>query len=411
MNKKVIVIGGGPAGMMAAGTAALNGCDVCLIEKNKILGKKLLITGKGRCNVTNFCDVDNVIKNINSSNPKFMYSALNAFSCYDTYAFFEEYGVSLKIERGNRVFPMSDRAVDVRDALKKYISDNGVKVLNENVTDIISDPLQVVTERQICNADAVILATGGLSYPLTGSTGDGYRFASRLMHKIIKTSPALVAIEGDEDICSQMSGLSLKNVAIKVTDDSGSIVYSDFGEMLFTHTGVSGPVILSASSKLDFSHNNYILHIDLKPALSHEELDKRVLKDFSKYSNKDFVNSLGDLLPNKLINVVINKTGVEPRIKVNSMTKFQRNLLVETIKDFKILLARKSGYEQAIITSGGVSTEDINPKTMESLLVKGLYFAGEIIDVDANTGGYNLQIAFSTGYLAGVSCSGGKNGL
>ena len=411
MRKKVIVIGGGPAGMFAAGTAAKNGCDTLLIEKNSILGRKLLITGKGRCNLTNFCDVENVLKNINSSNPKFLYKALNSFSCYDTYSFFEELGVSLKIERGNRVFPQSDKAAEIRNALKRYILNAGVEIISENVKRISANPFTVVTDKSEYFADSVVIATGGVSYPLTGSTGDGYKFASDFGHSVSKPEPALVSLVGSEKLCSSLAGLSLKNILIKVSDASDKIVYSDFGEMLFTHTGVSGPVILSASSHLDFSKNKYKLSIDLKPALSFEELDKRVLNDFSKYSNKDFVNSLADLLPRKIIDSVINFSGIDPRQKVNSITKKQRLNLVSTIKNFEIDLDSKSGFDEAIITSGGVDTAEINPQTMESLKVKGLYFAGEVIDIDANTGGYNLQIAYSTGYLAGLSCAGGKNGL
>ena len=409
MSKKVIVIGGGPAGMIAAGTAAKNGCDVTLIEKNSVLGKKLLITGKGRCNVTNFCDVGNVIKNINSQNPKFMYKALNAFSCYDSYAFFEELGVPLKIERGNRVFPESDRASDIRNALRKFLETNRVEILNDTVVDINNSPLCVKTKSHIYNPDAIIIATGGLSYPLTGSTGDGYKFAKKIGHSVVSPEPSLVALIGSQKLCFELSGLSLKNVSVKFFDNKQNVVYNDFGEMLFTHTGVSGPIILSASSKLDFTLSNYTLSIDLKPALSFEELDKRILNDFSKYANKDFVNSLNDLLPRKIIPKIIEKSGIDSRQKVNSITKKQRTDLVNTIKNFNLELDSKAGFEEAIITKGGISTSEIDPKTMESLLVKNLYFAGEIIDVDANTGGYNLQIAYSTGYLAGISCSGGKN--
>ncbi len=408
MSKKVIVIGGGPAGMIAAGTAAKNGCNVILFEKNTILGKKLLITGKGRCNVTNFCDVDNVLKNINSSNPKFMYKALNTFSCYDAYAFFEELGVTLKIERGNRVFPESDLAVDVRNAFKKYLAQNNVTIVNEKVESISSKPFVVTTAFDEYEADAVIIATGGLSYPLTGSTGDGYKFASKFKHSIKKTEPALVALIGSKKICERLMGLSLKNISVNFYDKNNKNVYSDFGEMLFTHEGVSGPVILSASSKLEFGKSDYKLVIDLKPALSLDELDKRILSDFTKYTNKDFLNSLGDLLPKKLIPVIIDLSGIDPRQKVNTITKQQRLTLVNIIKGFEIRLNNKAGFEEAIITSGGVLTTEINPQTMESKIVENLYFAGEVIDVDANTGGYNLQIAYSTGYLAGISCSGGK---
>lgn len=389
--------------MMAAGTAAKYGCEVTLIEKNRILGRKLLITGKGRCNVTNYCDVDNVLSNINSANKKFLYSALNAFSCYDAYSFFEELGVPLKIERGNRVFPVSDKAVDVRDAFKKYIYDNNVNVKNETVTAIYSDPFRVVTDYNEYKADSVIVATGGLSYPLTGSTGDGYKFAKRFSHTVTKTSPALVALKTDNIECADMAGLALKNISITVTDEKQRTVYTDFGELLFTHNGVSGPTILSCSSKLDFADGGYNLSIDLKPALNVQELDLRILRDFSKFTNKDFVNSLSDLLPRSIIPHVISRCAIDPHQKVNTITREQRKRLVDVIKSFDLKVVSKAGYEEAVITSGGISLNEINSKTMESKLVKGLYFTGEVLDIDANTGGYNLQIAYSTGYVAGKS--------
>ncbi len=403
MNKRVVVIGGGPSGMMAAGTAAKYGCNVILIEKNKILGRKLLITGKGRCNVTNFCDIDNVLSNINSPNKKFMYSCLNAFDCYDAYAFFEELGVPLKVERGNRVFPVTDKAVDVRDAFKKYINQNNVVVKNETVVKILANPFRVITNSNEYTADAVVVATGGLSYPLTGSTGDGYRFAKEMSHTVTKTSPSLVALRSSDCDCADMAGLSLKNISITVTDVNNKIVYTDFGELLFTHTGVSGPVILSCSSKLDFKNGGYKLSIDLKPALTEQELDARILRDFGKYTNKDFSNSLFELLPRTIIPSIINRCEINPHQKVNTVTKKQRKRLVNIIKSFELFITSKAGYNEAVITSGGVSLDEINAKTMESKLVKGLYFTGEILDVDANTGGYNLQIAYSTGYTAGKS--------
>ncbi len=389
--------------MMAAGTAAKYGCDVVLIEKNRILGRKLLLTGKGRCNVTNFCDIDNVLSNINSPNKKFMYSSLNAFSCYDTYAFFEELGVPLKIERGNRVFPLSDKAVDIRDALKKYVFQNNVVVKNETVTKIFVNPFRVITDCDEYTADAVVIATGGLSYPLTGSTGDGYKFAKKMSHTVIKTSPSLVALNCSDTECADMAGLALKNISINVTDINNKTVYDDFGELLFTHTGVSGPVILSCSSRLDFENGGYKLSIDLKPALDEQELDARILKDFTKYTNKDFVNSLFELLPRTIIPHVIHRSGINPHQKVNTVTKEQRKCLVRVIKSFELSIVSKAGYNEAVITSGGVSLDEINAKTMESKFVKGVYFTGEVLDIDANTGGYNLQIAYSTGYVAGKS--------
>ncbi len=404
MSKRIVVIGGGPAGLMAAATAAKHGGNVILLEKNTILGRKLLITGKGRCNVTNFCDAENVLNNINSNNSKFLYSALNAFSCYDTFSFFSDCNVELKIERGNRVFPVSDKASDIRDALKKYAHDNGVVIYNEQVIDVKQQPLCVVTNNNEYFADAVIIATGGLSYPLTGSTGDGYKFAKKLGHTVTKTQPALVAMLSKDEFLPDLAGLSLKNISIEIKDQNQKVVYTDFGEMLFTHTGVSGPVILSASSKLE-QGKNYSLYIDLKPALSFEQLDDRVLKDFNKYINKDFTNSLVDLLPKSIIPIIIKKSGIDARQKVNTITKEQRNQLVSIIKAFPVFLYSKAGFGEAIITSGGVSTKQINPKTMQSTTVKGIYFAGEVIDLDANTGGYNLQIAFSTGYVAGISAA------
>lgn len=403
MNKKVIVIGGGPSGMLAAATAAEYGCQVTLIEKNRILGRKLLITGKGRCNITNYCDASEVLLNINSCNKKFMFSSLNSFSCYDTYALFERLGVPLKIERGNRVFPESDRAADVRDALRNYMMQNGVVVKNETVTKVAANPFCVFTDSGKYFADRVVVATGGLSYPLTGSTGDGYIFAKELSHTVTKTAPALVALKSSNKECADMAGLSLKNVSVTVCDKGGKTMYNAFGEMLFTHTGVSGPIILSCSSKLDFVNGPYKLAIDLKPALSVQELDSRILRDFSKFTNKDFQNSLGELLPKSIIPHIIIRCGINPHQKVNTITKEQRKKLIETIKGFEIVITSKAGYDEAIITSGGICLDEINAKTMESKLVKGLYFTGEILDIDANTGGFNLQIAFSTGYAAGYA--------
>ena len=411
MKKRVIVIGGGPSGMLAAAVAAKNGCDVCLLEKNDMLGKKLLITGKGRCNVTNYCDADNVINNINSKNPKFMFAPLNAFSCYDTYALFEQLGVPLKVERGNRVFPVSDRSNDIRNALKKYITELGVKVIFEKAVSVTASPFKVMTDKKEYLADSVIIATGGVSYPLTGSTGDGYKFAAEFSHNIIAPKPSLVALVGQRELCSCLAGLSLKNVSVKIMNKRGKEKYSAFGEMLFTHNGVSGPIILTASARLDFSDGPYILYIDLKPALSEDVLDKRILNDFTKYSNKDFINSLSELLPRKIIPKIVELSGIDPRTKVNVVTKAQRKQLIHSIKNFAVELYSKAGFDEAVITAGGVDVSQIDPKTMESKLVKGLYFVGEVLDVDANTGGYNLQIAFSTGYLAGISCAGGKNGF
>lgn len=411
MSRTVAVIGGGPAGMMAAGTAAENGCRVLLFEKNKILGKKLLITGKGRCNVTNFCDTQEIIENMTGSIPRFMYGALSAFTSYDTYAFFEQLGVPLKVERGNRVFPQSDRASDIRNALESYVRDAGVTVVCERVTSVKGDPVTVTTDKREYFADAVVIATGGLSYPQTGSTGDGYAFAGGLGHSIVPTAPSLVGLTGSADVCRRLAGLSLKNVSVKFTDETGALAYDDFGEMLFTHSGVSGPTVLSASARLNFKKHSYTMYIDLKPALDFQTLDARLLRDFSENLNKDFINSLDKLLPKKLIPVVVERCGTEPHKKVNNITKTERSALIKTIKAFSLPLDGKEGYDEAIVTSGGVDCSEIDPKTMGSLRVKWLYFAGEVMDVSANTGGFNLQIAFSSGRLAGLSCSGGKNEL
>ena len=392
--------------MMAAGTAAENGCRVLLFEKNKMLGKKLLITGKGRCNVTNYCDTSEIIKNMTGSIPKFMYGALSAFTPYDTCDFFEGLGVPLKVERGNRVFPQSDRAADIRNALERYIKNAGVRVIHEKIVSVSGEPLSVTSEYKEYKVDSVVIATGGLSYPSTGSTGDGYAFARGLGHSIIDTEPSLVGLTGSVDVCRRLAGLSLRNVAVTFEDGNGSVAYSDFGEMLFTHTGVSGPTVLSASARLDLKSKRYTLYIDFKPSLDEQKLDARILRDFSDNANKDFINSLDKLLPKKLIPVVVERSGVDPRKKVNAVTKRERQSLIGVIKRFAVLIDGKAGYDEAIVTSGGVDCSQIDPKTMGSLAVKGIYFAGEVMDVSANTGGFNLQIAFSSGRLAGLSCAG-----
>lgn len=413
---KVIVIGGGPAGVLAACTSAQNGHSVTLIERNKRIGRKLMITGKGRCNVTNYCtDVQELIGMI-PVNGRFLYSAFSSFMTYDTMSLFEDLGVPLKVERGNRVFPVSDKSVDIVDALDRYLRKCNVKIVNARVSDILTDPdcnsvCGVLTEdgtRLTC--DAVVLATGGLSYPTTGSTGDGYRIAEKLGHTVTELSPSLVPMECDDPCCREMQGLTLKNTEIKITekcngtDTGGKVIYTDFGEMIFTHFGVSGPMILSASSHIrNLESGHYSLHIDLKPALTAEQLDARLQRDFQKASNKDFQNALGGLLPSKMIPVMVRRSGIDPQKKVNQITKSERILLASLLKDFSIDILRFRPITEAIITSGGIEIKEINPKTMESKLVKNLYFAGEIIDTDAYTGGFNLQIAFSTGYLAGNS--------
>lgn len=393
--------------MMAAYAAAKAGAAVTLIEQNNILGKKLLITGKGRCNVTNFSSEEELISQV-VTNPKFLYSAFSAFNAYDAYAFFEEQGVPLKIERGNRVFPESDRAVDVRNAMRRAILAAGVEIQEDRIRGIGAAPFVLKGEKGEYSCDKLILATGGCSYPLTGSTGDGYRFAAALGHRVIKPSAALVALLEEGSRCRTLMGLSLKNVQLMILGHKGKILYREFGEMLFTHEGISGPIVLSASSHLKDQDFPCMAEIDLKPALDEETLDKRLLRDFEAYTNKDFRNALDQLLPKKMIPAVIAESGIPPEIKVHQITRQQRERLVYIIKHFRVKLLKKAGFAEAIVTAGGVDVKQIDPRTMESKLVPGLYFAGELMDVDALTGGYNLQIAYSTGYLAGVSAAKGE---
>ena len=408
-SKKVIVVGGGAAGLFCAGIAAKNGAQVLLFEKNEKTGRKLLITGKGRCNITNFCDNEEFISNI-PTNPRFMYSAINAFSTYDTVAFFEEIGVPIKVERGNRVFPVSDKAMDVCDALRDFVLSNGVKIITENVKGLIKKDAEVVgvkTQNSSYFADSVVVATGGKSYPRTGSTGDGYSFAKSVGHKVITPTPSLVPLVSNSPYCKELQGLSLKNVSIRVTDNKNSTtVYTDFGEMLFTHFGLSGPMILSASAHMrDMSDGRYTVHIDFKPALDEETLSNRLLKDFSKFINKDICNSLFELIPKSFIPVLLDVCEIDPRTKCNSITAKQRKAMVSNLKDFKVNIKAFRPIDEAIITCGGVCVNEIDPKTMKSKIAENLYFAGEVIDVDAYTGGFNLQIAFSTAYLAGTNAA------
>ncbi|MBE6824019.1 MAG: NAD(P)/FAD-dependent oxidoreductase [Ruminococcaceae bacterium] len=409
-SKKVIVIGGGPAGMMAAGVAAQNGADVTLFEKNEKTGRKLLITGKGRCNITNFCDNDEFISNI-PTNPRFMYSAINAFSTYDTVAFFEDLGVATKVERGNRVFPVSDKAMDVCDALRNFVLQNGVKLLTANIKALVQKDGEVLGVKTDSNesffADSIVVSTGGKSYPKTGSTGDGYKFAKSVGHSVNTVTPSLVPLVSNDYFCKELQGLSLKNVALKVVENiSKKEIYSDFGEMLFTHFGLSGPTILSASAHMkDMSENKYSVHIDLKPALDRETLDKRLLKDLQKFINKDICNSLFELLPKSFVPVLLRLCNIDPHTKCNSITVSQRYAIVDTLKDLTVSIKGFRPIDEAIITCGGVNVNEIDPKTMRSKIVPNLYFAGEVLDVDAYTGGFNLQIAFSTGYLAGMNSS------
>lgn len=409
MSKTVTVIGGGAAGMIAAGTAAEAGHYVRLIEQNKILGKKLLITGKGRCNLTNACDdVETLLKNV-VTNRRFLYSAFYGFDNFQTMAFFEAQGLKLKTERGGRVFPVSDKSADVSAALRRYMSNGGVEIIRDRADDIRAEGGRVsgvmCQKHGFIPSDSVILATGGISYPVTGSTGDGYTFAENLGHTITPLRPSLVPLTVAEDWLSPLSGLSLKNISITVKNSSGKTVYTDFGEMMLAHFGLTGPVILSASAHLkDMDSEKYTLHLDLKPALSAEKLNERILRDFSQNMNKDLINALDALLPKALIPVVVSLCDIEPHKKINSVTSAERTRLTELIKNIEFNITGFCPPEQAIITSGGVSVKEINPSTMESKLVRGLFFAGEIIDVDALTGGFNLQIAFSTGRLAGINC-------
>ncbi len=409
MSKKVIVIGAGASGLMAAGTAAENGHNVVLVERNDKVARKVMITGKGRCNVTNNCTlINDLIANV-PTNGRFLYGAFSKFMPIDTMEFFEDMGVNLKVERGNRVFPESDKAVEIVDSLNAFSRDAGVKRIKGRATSLIAENGEIkgvkLEEGQELYADAVIVATGGASYPLTGSTGDGYTLAKQVGHTVTELKPSLVPLKCHEGFCMDLQGLSLRNVEISVLNtENYKEVYKDFGEMLFTHFGVSGPLILSASSHMkDIKPRKYEIHIDLKPALSYEQLDKRIQRDFLENSNKNFINALDALLPKKLVPVIVKLSGIKPAVKVNQITKQQRSELTNLLKDLKVTVVGFRPIEEAIVTSGGVSVKEIDPKTMESKLCKGLYFAGEVIDVDAYTGGFNLQIAFSTGRLAGSS--------
>lgn len=407
--RKVVVIGAGPAGMMAAGAAAENGADVVLIEKNPKVGRKLRITGKGRCNITNFCDNDEFIRHL-TANSRFMYSAINRFSCYDMISFIEDLGVETKVERGNRVFPVSDKASDVVDAFSSYLSSVGVQIRNSEAKSLMITDGCVTGVRLSdgdIKADSVIVACGGLSYPGTGSTGDGYSFAKAAGHTVTQILPSLVPLVSDDTDCTDLQGLSLKNIRITVTDNnSNKEIYTDFGELLFTHFGLSGPVILSASAHMrQMSAGRYTVSIDLKPALDEETLDKRILRDLSKYSNKDIANSLFELLPKSMIPVILRRAQIEGHTKCHSVTAAERKRLLDSLKRFDVVIRSFRPVDEAIVTSGGVDVREVSPSTMESKLVFGLYFAGEVLDLDAYTGGFNLQIAYSTGRLAGESAA------
>ena len=417
---KVLVIGGGPAGMMAAVTAAEQGNKVTILEKMESLGKKLLITGKGRCNITNSADMEEFMKNV-PENSKFLYSAFNQFNNQDIIDFLNKQGVATKVERGGRVFPVSDKALDVLNAFIKKLKELNVEIRTSfEVTKILTE--EGVTrgiegksngKKETVLADKVILATGGKSYPVTGSTGDGYKMAGYVGHTVTAIKPSLVPLICKDDskiICGEMQGLSLRNVAIKIKCQD-KIIYEDFGEMLFTHYGLSGPTILSSSAILIryknienlLNENKIKISIDLKPALDEEKLDARVLRDFEELKNKQFKNSLEKLLPRKMIEPFIEMTGINPEKRINEITKEERRKMVKTLKGMELTIGGFRNIEEAIVTSGGINIKEINPKTMESKIINGLYFAGEIIDLDAFTGGFNLQIAWSTGYAAAIN--------
>lgn len=403
----VIVIGGGAAGLFSSILSARMGKSVLILEKNKILGKKLLITGKGRCNVTNNCDTETVLKNI-PRNPKFLYSAMYSFSPNDTMRFFEELGVALKTERGNRVFPISDDAKDIVRALSDEINRLGITVINKKVTKLIIDDNSIIGVK--CGdeeflSDNVIVSTGGKSYPNTGSTGDGYEFASSVGHTITDIKPSLVSLETKQDFPKDLMGLSLRNVTLSLFEEGKKkALYSELGEMLFTHFGISGPLVLSASAHItDFIKKNYYILIDLKPGLDEQALDRRILRDFSDNPNRNFSNALKKLLPLKIIPIIIELSGIEEDEKVNNISKEKRKKLVMLLKNLRIDIKGFRPVDEAIITRGGINIKEINPSSMESKFISGLYFIGEVLDVDAYTGGFNLQIAFATANLAAQS--------
>lgn len=402
------VIGGGAAGLFAATQTAGLGVSCVLIDPNKVLGRKLRITGKGRCNLTNNCDIKTLMENM-PENPRFLYGAFSRFGPEDIMRFFEDLGVPLKTERGNRVFPQSDNANQVADALVSLCGRNGVDIVNDRAVKLICEEGRITgvscSKTEIC-CNKVILATGGLSYPGTGSTGDGYRMAGAVGHTVVPARPSLVPLCCEGDVCSRLQGLSLRNVRLRVLEDNREI-FEDFGEMLFTHFGLSGPLVLSASAHMrKMGKCSYRAEIDLKPALDVQTLDRRLVSDLEKHKNNDFVNSLGELLPRKLIPVIVELSGIDPRVKSNSVTREERRRLLELLKAFPMEISGFRPVCEAIITSGGVSVSEVEPKTMESKLVEGLYFAGEILDLDAYTGGFNLQIAWSTAYTAANAAAG-----
>lgn len=403
--RRIIIIGAGASGLIAGAQAGKRGLDVTIVERNSRPARKVMITGKGRCNVTNACfDINELISNV-VRNPRFLYSSFSAFMPYDTMALLQDMGVETKIERGNRVFPVSDKAVDVVDALVKNARQSGVKFVQGCVTSFNAENGVIksvnLENGDIIEGDAFAICTGGKSYASTGSDGIGYELAKSVGHTITPLKPSLVSLVASNGFIPDLQGLSLRNISIKLLDGDRE-VFNDFGEMLFTHYGVSGPVILSASAHMQSPReHNYKIVIDLKPALDYSSLDKRIQRDFSEFANRDFINSLEKLLPNKLIPVMVKRSAIPPSLKVNQITKEQRQSLVELFKNFTVDISDFRPINEAIVTSGGVDVKEINPKTMQSKLVDNLYFAGEVIDVDAYTGGFNLQIAFSTGYLCG----------
>lgn len=412
-TNRVVVAGGGAAGMMAAITAARAGAAVLLLEPNGKVGRKLYITGKGRCNVTNNCGSQELIASV-PRNGKFLYSVFNRFGAADTMAFFEDLGVKLKTERGSRVFPVSDKAADVVDALFFELRRQRVEICQDRVTGLEVQDGEIVgvqTENSslICNGKAVILATGGASYPRTGSNGEGYGLTRAVGHTIVPIRGSLVPLESDDPCCAKLQGLSLRNVGLKVKDDRRRTVFGAQGELLFTHFGLSGPLVLSASAHMNFAKSSYTAHIDLKPALDGQKLDARLLRDFEERANQGYVNALGGLVPKSMAPVLAERTGIPADAKVRDLRREQRRRLLEALKDFVIPLSGQRPVEEAVVTSGGVAVGEVEPKTMESKKVKGLYIVGELLDVDGYTGGFNLQIAWSTGYAAGLAAAGRTN--
>ena len=413
MKKRVIVIGGGASGMMAALTAAENDAEVMLLEKNDRLGKKMLITGKGRCNVTTDKEIDEMIRSF-VHNGKFLYTAFNSFSNQQVQQFFEDAGVPLKVERGERVFPVSDQSKDIVNALRRKLQEAGVDLwLNAAVKEVLLEDGKAVgvllPNGKKLLADSVIIATGGASYPGTGSTGDGYRFAEKAGHTVVNLRPSLIPLECAEGYVKALQGLSLKNVTLTIETAEGKKLAQEFGEMLFTHFGISGPIVLTSSYKaVDYWQKNkqpLLGSIDFKPALSREKLDARLLREFEEQNKKQLKNSLHTLMPSKLIPVFIQRCGISPDKALHQITKEERQRMVDLLKDFRFTIFKARPLEEAIVTAGGISVKEVSPKTMESKLVKNLYFIGEVLDVDGMTGGFNLQAAFSTGYLAGIACT------